>query len=124
MTSIADPQPNKNASVDVWVTWFWSAFLPAWLKQVRDNESIGYLDLLDENAQPTQNNRRTVLAQARLLFTFSHLALLSKTPLFVEAASVTREVLPLFQKASGGSARARDRKGQVTAEADDTLALL
>ena len=122
MTSIAEPQPDNNASVDVWVTWFWSAFLPAWLEQARDNKGIGYFDLLDENAQPTQNNRRTVLAQARLLFTFSHLALLSNNPLFVEAASVTREALPLFQKVSGGYARARDRKGQVTAEADDNLA--
>jgi len=75
--SITSEQPVDDASVQNWIDWFHNSFLPGWIARARDPQGFGFYDLLNENAQPLQQDRRTVLAQARLLFTFSHLALLS-----------------------------------------------
>ena len=103
--------------------WFCLSFLPAWIERARDSKGFGFYDLLDENASPLQEDRRTVLAQSRLLFTFSHLALISGSPVFHDAARVARDALQAFQKASGSFGRARSGDKQLTGKADDNLAL-
>lgn len=77
---IVSRQPRAGASADEWTRWYWSDFLPAWSARTRDPAGPGYLDALDVNGRPLAPTRKSVLAQARLLFTFSHLALLSGNP--------------------------------------------
>ena len=116
-------QPQLSASAQEWVDWFCLSFLPAWIDRARDPEGFGFYDLLDENASPLQEDRRTVLAQSRLLFTFSHLALITGSPAFHDAARVARDALQVFQKAPGSYGRARSGDKKLTTNADDNLAL-
>ncbi|MEP1611870.1 MAG: AGE family epimerase/isomerase [Roseobacter sp.] len=114
-------QPPRNASAEDWVTWYWSEFLPAWVECARDPKGPGYFDLIDKNGQPDAS-RKTVLAQARLLFTFSHMALLSGNPAHYAAAKTAREALPVFQKPSGLYRRGVARNGQLTDKVEDNVA--
>ena len=116
-------QPQLSASVQDWVDWFCLSFLPDWIERARDPKGFGFYDLLNEKALPLQEDRRTVLAQSRLLFTFSHLALISGSPVFHDAARVARDALRVFQKAPGSYSRARSSDKQLTGKADDNLAL-
>lgn len=102
----ANLQPASNATVDQWIDWFTNQFLPAWIEQARIPDGKGFYDQLDTKAQPTQCHRSTLLAQARLLFTFSHLAQHSDNPVFTEAAVIAREALPMFRNKNGGYCRA------------------
>ena len=120
--SVVSRQPSDNATTQEWVDWFFTAFLPAWIERARDPAGFGFYDLLDENAQPVQQQRRTVLAQARLLFTFSHLALISNNPAFHDAARVARDALTVFRKASGSYCCARAGNKQASSDKDDELA--
>nr|CAA6830714.1 MAG: Unknown protein [uncultured Thiotrichaceae bacterium] len=119
---ITKNQPEADDSVQEWVDWFWASFLPDWVERARDPAGFGFFDLLDENAQPAQPDRRSLLAQARLLFTFSHLALLSNNTVYHDAARVAYQSLPAFRKAPGLYCRARSEKGQPTETPDDELA--
>lgn len=121
--SIAHPQPAETATVQEWVDWFCVSFLPIWIQHTRDPAGFGFFDLLDDNATPLQQDRRTVLAQARLLFTFSHLALLTGNTAFIDAAEIARDALPAFLKTPGSYARARSANKKVTSDAADNLAL-
>lgn len=118
MTLVAAPialnSPTQTASAQDWVQWYWTSFLPGWVAHARDPHGIGFFDLLDEAGQPLQAERRTVLAQARLLFTFAHLALLSDQQVFKDAARVAHNALPAFRKAPGLYMRAVARDGQPT----------
>ena len=105
-----------------WVDWFVSQFLPAWIERARDPHGFGFYDALDENGQPLHPDRRTVLAQARLLFTFSHLALLTHNDAFQQAACVARESLSAFRKSAGSYCRARAGDKRLTDNADDNVA--
>lgn len=115
-------QPSMEADLSDWVDWFWNAFLPGWVERAHNPQAIGFYDLLDRDAQPAQPERRTILAQARLLFTFSHLALQSDSPAFRTAARITREALPKFRKASGLYRRAVSASGTETGLPEDELA--
>ncbi len=115
----ANEQPSDTATVDQWIDWFTDQFLPAWVKQARIPDSKGFYDQLDINAKPTQCHRSTLLAQARLLFTFSHLAHHSSNPVFKDAAKVAREALPLFRDTHGGYCRAISTSTSVS-DARDT----
>ena len=108
---IGSDHPPHDASVDIWVTWFWNDFLPDWVDRAIDRDGIGLFDVLDANANPVMPERRTILAQARLLFTFSHLALMSDTPAYHKAARIARDALPFFKKPSGLYRRAVTAKG-------------
>ena len=119
---IVSKQPDETASVQDWVDWFWASFLPEWTLQARDPQKIGFFDLLDKDGQPAQPNRRTILAQARLLFTFSHLALISDNPAYHDAARIARDALPKFRKAPGLYRRATTGTGQSTGDPEDDLA--
>ncbi len=119
LSSLAPDQPGDPAPVDEWVDWFWRAFIPGWIERARDPDGFGFFDLLDENAQPAQQHRRTLLAQARLLFTFSHLALKSDNQVYYNAARTTRDALEVFRKSPGTYCRARSASRVPTEDASD-----
>lgn len=120
--SIAPHQPTDTSKVEDWVEWFWTAFLPGWVRRAHDPDSIGFFDLLDQNGQPAQSDRRTLLAQARLLFTFSHLALLSDNAAYHAAAQIARDALSAFAKGPGLYRRSVMATGQTTGIPSDELA--
>jgi len=119
---IARNQPGLEAGVGEWVNWYWDEFLPAWCKRARNPEGLGFYDELDEHAQATRADRRTILAQARLLYTFAHLALISDNPAYAAAARVARDALGVFRKSPGAYGRARTSRGGLTRDPDDQLA--
>lgn len=123
MHSITQNQPTETATTQEWVDWFYESFLPSWIERANDSDGFGFYDLLDQNAQPLQHNRRTVLAQARLLFTFSHLALITGSTVFHDAARVARDALPVFEKSPGSYSRARAANKQHTGNTEDNLAM-
>lgn len=113
--------PVQGTSASEWVQWFWADFLPAWVARAQDPEG-GFHDMLDGDAEPPTDGRKTVLAQARLLFTFSHLALLSGDPAHRAAAQAAYDILPKFRKDSGLYARAVAVDGGPTGAPADALA--
>ncbi len=121
--TLTNNQPAETASIQDWVDWFVGDFLPSWIERAQDPEGFGFYDLLDHDAQPLQRNRRTVLAQSRLLFTFSHLALITDNALFKDAARIARDAVPAFQKTSGCYSRARAANKQATGQPEDNLAM-
>ena len=122
MTKIAAPRPDANAALPEWMQWFWASFLPDWVDHAHDPDSIGFYDELDQDGRASKTDRRTILAQARLLFTFSHLALISDNPAYHTAARIARDALGVFRKSPGLYARARTSKGLPTGVAEDDLA--
>lgn len=120
--TVRGPQPDQAATASQWVTWFWKAFLPAWTERTIDREGGGFFDSLDAAGIPPHDAPKTVLAQARLLFTFSHLALLSGDPAQREAAREARRFLSNFRKAPGLYSRAVMRDGRPTGEPAGSIA--
>lgn len=121
-TGLARTAPDGDASAAQWVGWFWHDFLPGWTQHVQTPGSIGFHDALDKTAAPVQPDRRTVLAQARLLFTFAHLALQSDNPVYHDAAAAARKAVVAFRKAPGLYCRARTASGAPTGQPGDELA--
>lgn len=121
--AITAQQPDNSASVQEWIDWFYISFLPNWIERTQDPAGFGFYDLLDENARPVKQNRRTVLAQARLLFTFSHLALITKNTAFHDAALIAHDALQYFRKAPGSYYRTRSGKRLPTGDPADNQAL-
>lgn len=119
---IAAHQPDADATLQEWVQWFWTSFLPNWTDHARDPERIGFFDELDQHGRPAKTDRRTILAQARLLFTFSHLALISDNPAYHKAAQIAHDALPVFRKSPGLYCRARTSMGLPTGHPEDDLA--
>lgn len=115
-------QPDVAASTEEWVGWFWHAFLPAWIDRARDRECGGFFDALDGAGKPVQEAPKTVLAQARLLYTFAHLALHSPDAIYRNAAHVAHGFLSRFRKADGLYCRAVTRDGRPTGKAADAVA--
>jgi mannose-6-phosphate isomerase len=122
MGPISQNHPNDNASADEWVSWFWDDFFPQWIERATDADGIGFFDFLDVDGHPPKDPQKTVLAQARLLFTFSHLALISGNPMYHQAARVARAALPYFRKPSGLYRRGVHRNGQTTDDSNINLA--
>lgn len=118
---VSSTHPHDDAPASEWVAWYWADFLPAWINRARDPKGLGYFDLLEGDGQP-QTKRKTVLAQARLLFTFAHVALLSGNPAHIAAAQTAREALPAFRKTNGLYRRALARDGSATDDPADALA--
>lgn len=117
--SITQSKPDNNANTDEWVGWFCSSFLPQWITRAQDPNGFGFFELLDINARPSQINKRTLLAQARLLFTFSHLAQVSKNPAFQHAAHSAYNALSAFKNANNGYRRALSGSGKSTDDSAD-----
>lgn len=116
------PQPAACASAQEWVGWFWSVFLPGWIDRAIDARGGGFFDGLDGAGEPVRGAPKTVLAQARLLFTFSHLGLLSGDPLHRDAAAAAHRILPVFRKAPGLYRRAVTPNGPLTDKSADAVA--
>lgn len=121
MSASLERQPTRDASLENWVDWLWNTFLPAWVDHAHEPDRIGFLDALDDVAAPVAPDRRTILAQARLLYTFSHLALLSDHPAYHKAARIARDAVRSFRIAPGLYCMARRADGAPTGDAEDLL---
>ena len=122
MARVANTQMPDPDQTDACVTWFWHVFLPGWIDRAHDREFGGFADLLDVNGCVPATAPKTVLAQARLLFTFAHLALLSEKPVYREAAQIAHDSLARFRKPSGLYRRAQGPKGAPLEGAGDIQA--
>lgn len=91
---------TATRDAEFWATWFWNEFTPQWLTQVQDGAD-GVFDALDAEAKPDPAATKSILAQARTLFTVSHIALLSGDPVMIDAANKLAAFLPKFCKARG-----------------------
>ncbi len=114
--------PSDTASAADWIDWFWTDFFTGWIKRTRDDNGIGFFDFLHEDGSPGTPNRKTILAQGRLLFTLSHMALISGNPMHFEAAKAARDAVRSFRKAPGLYCRGVNGTGGPTGEATDLLA--
>lgn len=119
---ITPHQPDRSADLTEWMAWFWDAFLPGWVEHAVSKPGIGFVDVLDGDGDPAQCERRTILAQARLLYTFAHLALLSDNPAYHRAARIAREAVSAFRKSSGLYCLTRNAQGAPTGKTEDTIA--
>jgi mannose-6-phosphate isomerase len=101
-----------------WASWFWDAFFAAWLASVQDGDD-GVFDALDESGKPDPGAGKSLLAQARTLFTVSHLGLLSGDPKFANAAQKIAAFMEHFRKARGLYRNKINRDGTIPANAAD-----
>lgn len=122
MRPVAAPPPQATARPEDWAAWFWQGFLPEWTARATDRQAGGFFDTLDEDGSALTDAPKTVLVQARLLFTFSHLALLSDDPAMTATAERAYAFLPHFRKDTGLYCRAVNRDGGVTGVPADRLA--
>ncbi|MBU2991895.1 AGE family epimerase/isomerase [Octadecabacter sp. 1_MG-2023] len=104
-----------------WSQWFWGPFLSDWLARVQDGEN-GVFDALDVDGNPDLTSGKTLLAQARTLFTIAHIALASGDPAHVEAARKQAEFVKSFQKAKGLYRCKSMRDGTATGRKDGEIA--
>ncbi len=119
VASVPMPAPYDRGAA---VTWFWHSFLPDWVARAHDAEFGGFADFLDVNGQVPEGAPKTILAQARLLFTFAHLALSSDNHAYREAAQIAHDSLAQFRKPSGLYRRALGAKGEQLTDAGDVQA--
>ena len=113
--------PQSGFDAEGWANWFWADYLPVWLDCVQDPKG-GVFDLLNAVGHPSEDTSKTVLAQARTLFTLSHLALLSSHPELTEAAGRQATYLLRFRKRPGLYRRALGRDGLPNGHAADEIA--
>lgn len=104
------------------VTWFWHDFLPGWIEHAHDRSSGGFCDFLDGAGQVPARAQKTVLAQARLLFTFSHLALVSDAPAYRKGAEIAHAAIDQFLKLNGLYRRAVGPEGELSSDPADRQA--
>lgn len=106
------------------VRWFVADLVPWWTGQAADAEAGGFFDALGADGTPIVTGPKTTLAQARTLFTLSHLALFAGDSRFSEAAGTAHQFLNahLFDPARGGHVRAVARDGAPTGNAADLVA--
>ncbi|MBB5720840.1 mannose-6-phosphate isomerase [Loktanella ponticola] len=107
---------TSRRDAQVWAKWFWAEYFGHWLSQVRDGDA-GVFDALDENGAPDVAATKSVLAQARTLFTVSHAALLSQVPALIAAANTQAAFLDRYRKAPGLYRTAANRDGSPTGDA-------
>ncbi|WP_454288709.1 AGE family epimerase/isomerase [Rhizobium arsenicireducens] len=106
-----------------WAAWFHGALMPWWLEQARDSVHGGFFDALTEDGVPLNDDPKTTLAQARLLFTLSHLYLQKRDDRLLDGARAAHRFLTNFLRDAedGGYARAVDRSGAPTGLATDQI---
>lgn len=114
MTDLSADPASQPKSADAWAAWFWDGLLPGWLSRVQDLAGGGVYDALALDGSPDLAAEKTVLAQARTLFSIAHLALLSDDPALYTAAGRQVEMLRRFRKASGLYRRATSRFGEAS----------
>lgn len=118
-TTLNTAAPRRD--VQYWSTWFWGDFFTDWLGRVQNGEA-GVFDALDANGSPDITASKSLLAQARTLFTLSHVALLSSDPGLVSAARKQVVFLAHFRKARGLYRCKANRDGSPTGKAEDEAA--
>jgi mannose-6-phosphate isomerase len=91
---------TSRLDAQVWAKWFWNDYFGTWLAQVRDGDA-GVFDALDVTGQPDRSATKSVLAQARTLFTVAHAAVLSGDPALIAAAQSQAAFLTKFRKSPG-----------------------
>jgi mannose-6-phosphate isomerase len=104
-----------------WADWFWRDLLGGWMAQVLDGD-FGVFDALDAKGKPDLTAPKSLLAQARTLFTLSHAALLSGGPALKAAAEKQAAFLQRFRKAPGLYRCNAKRDGSPTGQAADEAA--
>ena len=104
-----------------WSEWFWNTFFSDWITRVQDGEN-GVFDALDVNGAPDLTSGKTLLAQARTLFTLSHAALETGDPAWIEAARAQAAFVKLFQKSKGMYRCKANRDATPTGNPDDEIA--
>lgn len=114
-------QTAGGMDADGWARWFAGPFLTDWLARARDPEG-GFHDALDAAGRPKAGAPRTLLAQARMLFTLSHLAQVSGRADLADAARAQAAFLSRFRKAPGLYRRALGADACPTPDAADTVA--
>ncbi|MDO6585105.1 AGE family epimerase/isomerase [Salipiger sp. 1_MG-2023] len=119
--AVAPQTLPADADPAAWVDWYWCEALPAWVEAARAPGAIGFHDVLDESGAPTNPRRRTILAQARLLFAFSHIALQSGAPRWHGAAQIARDAVAALRKAPGLYCLARSETGAPTGDPADEV---
>lgn len=119
ITTIRTAAPRRDA--EYWSAWFWGDFFTDWLTRVQDGEA-GVFDALDADGNPDITAGKTLLAQARTLFTLSHVALLSKDSVLISAARKQAVFLVHFRKACGLYRCKANRDGSPTGKAEDEAA--
>jgi mannose/cellobiose epimerase-like protein (N-acyl-D-glucosamine 2-epimerase family) len=122
MLSVRSTALNQPNDAEHWAEWFRDVFLPDWMVRASDPAHGGFFDALDQAGFPVAEAPKTVLAQARLAFTFAHLADLAGDARFEAAAADAFAILPRFRKALGLYCRAVNRDGGATGEPGDAVA--
>lgn len=89
---------RKDAQV--WAKWFWTDYFGEWLAKVRDGDA-GVFDKLDAQGRPDRTATKSVLAQARTVFTVAHVAMQSGDPALTAAAISQAAFLDRYRKAPG-----------------------
>ena len=120
--ALGDPQPAAEATADDWVSWYLNRFLPDWINRASTADGFGFFDALDHQGAPVDSPKRTLLTQARLLHTFSHLSLATGNADFYAAARVASDALGAFRTAPGTYCRARAANRHETDDKPDSLA--
>lgn len=105
----------------VWADWFWATFFPDWCARVQDG-AFGVFDALNEAGEPDSTATKSLLAQARTLFTLSHTALISNDLTLIEAARLQAAFLQRFHKGGGLYRATALRDGTATGRAEDEIA--
>src|SRR5690606_3015365 len=77
---------QDDRTAQEWAAWFHGALMPWWLEQARDSVHGGFFDALTEDGVPLNDDPKTTLAQARLLFTLSHLYLQKRDDRLLDGA--------------------------------------
>ncbi|MBU2991592.1 AGE family epimerase/isomerase [Octadecabacter sp. 1_MG-2023] len=104
-----------------WSKWFWGSFFADWLARVQDDQG-GVFDALDVEGKPDTTSGKTLLSQARTLFTLSHVALLSGDQGLVEIARKQAKFLDNFRKSPGLYRCKVNRNGSLTGNSGDEVA--
>ncbi|MEP5762280.1 MAG: AGE family epimerase/isomerase [Litoreibacter sp.] len=118
-TAINEDGSRRNAQF--WATWFWNEFFMDWLSKVQDGED-GVFDALEVDGTPDTSGGKSLLAQARTLFTISHAALLTKNPKLISAARQQAAFLTRFEKSPGLYRCVASRDGKPTGSEADEIA--
>ncbi|AKS45829.1 mannose-6-phosphate isomerase [Octadecabacter temperatus] len=104
-----------------WSNWFWDTFFADWLSVVQDDQG-GVFDFLDLDGASDLSSGKTVLAQARSLFTFAHAALATGNPVFIDAARKQADIVRSFEKSKGLYRAKMTRDGQPSDAPEDSFA--
>lgn len=112
---------DRPRDAQYWSTWFWGEFFSDWIARVQDGQA-GVFDALDADGNPDITAGKSLLAQARTLFTLSHAALLSNDPVLISAARQQVAFLARFRKARGLYRCMALRDGSPTGQATDEAA--